>query len=145
MFEKYSKEQLQENLQTMLVLEWLGVHVEDVKNDGINTFYYFSVPESSTIHIDDPKAEDMNDKIKTSDGLIELFKNEVIDMLIEYCEDTYGKEDPEFIEEVKKDWNEYFKFYAKVRTGEVWNKEMGDAAVNKINNEILAVSAYKEV
>lgn len=147
MLENYSREQIEKNLKMVLTLEWLGVHIEDTKETtdeyGIPSkiFYYFSVPETSTIEVED---KELNNKIKSSDGLIALAKEELLDMLIDSCEDAFG-DDEEFIEEVRNNTSDYFKFYAKVRQGETWTKELGDSIVKKLTDEIHAASAYKEV
>lgn len=147
MFEEYSREQIEKNLKTVLTLEWLGIHIEDTKetNDGYGipskTVYYFSVPETSTIEIED---KEVSERIKTSEGLISLAKEEILNMLMDFCKDVFG-DDEEFLEEMKNNISDYFKFYAKVRTGEKWTKELGDAMVEKLTNEIHAASAYKEV
>lgn len=141
MFVDYSKEQIKNNLETVLTLEWLGIHIEGVKDIvdkyGIpsKTAYYFSVPETSTI--------DVEGKTLNSDGLIVLAKEKIIEMLIGCCNDEFG-DDEEFIENIKNNQSDYFKFYAKIRTGEVWNRELGDATVKKITDEILA-NSYKAV
>lgn len=147
MFEDYSREQIEKNLKTVLTLEWLGIHIEDTKevtnNYGvpIRNAYYFSVPETSTMEVED---KELNKKIKTSDGLIALAKEEIVDMLIDSCKDVFGN-DKEFIEEIKNNTSDYFKFYAKVRTGEKWSKDLGDAIVKRLTDEIHAASAFKEV
>lgn len=147
MFEDYSKEQLEKNLKTVLTLEWLGVHIEDTKEVtdeyGIpsKTIYYFSVPETSTIEV---KNKELNKKIKTPEGLIALTKESITDMLIDCCNDIFD-DDKEFIEEIKNNTSDYFKFYAKVRTGEKWNKDLGDAMVKQLTDDLHAASAYKEV
>ena len=147
MLENFNKEQMEKNLKLVLTLEWLGVHIEDVKETtdeyGLlsKTIYYLSVPETSTIKIDD---EEMNKKISTSEGLIALAKEEILDMLIATCKEEFG-DDEEFIEEIKNNTSDYFKFYAKVRTGEKWNKELGNTMVKKLTDEIHAASAYKEI
>ena len=147
MFEDYSKEQIEKNLKTVLTLEWLGVHIEDTKEVtdeyGIpsKTVYYFSVPETSTIEVED---KELSKKIQSSDSLISLAKEEILDMLMDSYKDVFG-DDEEFLEEVKNNTSDYFKFYAKVRKGETWTKELGDAMVKKLTDEIHAMSAYKEV
>lgn len=147
MLEHYTREQIEKNLKIVLTMEWLGIHIEDTKEVtdeyGIPSkmVYYFSVPETSTMEVED---KELNDQIKTSDGLIALAKEELLDMLIDSCEDAFG-DDEEFIEEVKNNTSDYIKFYAKVRTGEKWNKELGDALVKRLTDEIRAASAYKEV
>ena len=143
----YSRKQIEKNLKTVLTLEWLGVHIEDTKEVtdeyGIlsKTIYYFSVPETSTIEVED---KELNKKIQSSDSLISLAKEEILDMLMDSCKDVFG-DDEEFLEEVKKNTSYYFKFYAKVRKGETWTKELGDAMIKKLTDEIRATSAYKEV
>ena len=54
-------------------------------------------------------------------------------------------DDEEFINDVKENSSDYFKFYAKVRNGEVWNKELGDATIKKLTEDIKVASSYKEV
>lgn len=143
----YSREQIEKNLKTVLTLEWLGVHIEDTKEItdeyGIpsKTVYYLSVPETSTIEVED---KELNKKIQSSDNLIALAKKEILDMLMNSCKDVFG-DDEEFLEEVKNNTSDYFKFYAKVRKGETWTKELGDAMVKKLTDEIHTASAYKEV
>lgn len=143
----YSREQIEKNLKTVLTLEWLGVHIEDTKEItdeyGIpsKTVYYLSVPETSTIEVED---KELNKKIQSSDNLIALAKKEILDMLMDSCKDVFG-DDEEFLEEVKNNTSDYFKFYAKVRKGETWTKELGDAMVKKLTDEIHTASAYKEV
>lgn len=142
-----NKEQIQDNLKVILTLEYLGVHIEDTKEEtdkyGITSkqVYYFSVPEKSTIELED---KELNGKIKTSYDLITLAKEELLNMVIESCKNEFGKDD-EFIKEVENDISNYLKFYAKVRNGEVWNKELGNKAIKKITDELKNVSRYKEV
>ena len=143
----YSREQIEKNLKTVLALEWLGVHIEDTKEVtdeyGIlsKTVYYLSVPETSIIEV---KDKELSKKIQSSDSLISLAKEEILDMLMDSCKDMFG-DDEEFLEEVKNNTSDYFKFYAKVRKGETWTKELGDAIVKKLTDEIHAMSAYKEI
>ena len=76
----YSREQIEKNLNTILTLEWLGVHIEDTKEVtdeyGIisKTVYYLSVPETSIIEVED---KELSKKIQSSDGLISLAKEEI--------------------------------------------------------------------
>lgn len=143
----YSREQIEKNLNTVLTLEWLGVHIEDTKEVtdeyGIisKTVYYLSVPETSTIEVED---NELSKKIQSSDGLISLAKEEILDMIMDSCNDMFGDDD-EFLEEVKNNTSDYFKFYAKVRKGETWTKELGNANVKKIADEFHKASSYKEV
>ena len=141
------KKQLTDNFKTILNLEWLGVRIEDIKEERSNfgfttkTVYYYSVPESSIIELDN---QDLNSRIKTSDGLKLLAKETLTDMLIKSCKIAYPN-DEEFIEDVKSNVSEYFKFCAKVRRGEVWNKEMGDNRVKELCEDVQQAAQYKEV
>lgn len=141
------KKQLTDNFKTILNLEWLGVRIEDTKEERGNlgfttkTVYYYSVPESSIIELDN---QDLNSRIKTSEGLELLAKETLTDMLINSCKMAYPN-DEEFIEDVKSNVSEYFKFCAKVRKGEVWSKEMGDNRVKELCEDIQKAAQYKEV
>ena len=141
------KEQIKKNLKTVLTLEFFGIHIEDTKEEndeyGIpcKQIYYFSVPETSIIKI---KNEEFKEKIKTADGLIELAKEEITNMFMDSCKSVFG-EDDEFLEDIKNDIPNLIKFYAKVRSGEVWNEELGNAAVKEITDAFKVVSEYKEV
>lgn len=149
MFENYSKAEMQNNITTIMTMEYLGIHIEDVRettdDHGVlaKTIYYFSVPETSIIELDNA-TDEINNKIKCADGLISMAKEEIINMLLEACESEFG-DDKEFVDEVKNNISDYFKFYAKVRKGEQWNREMGEAIVKKLTDDIVAASAYKEV
>lgn len=143
----YIKEQIADNFKIILNLEWLGIRIEDTKEERENfgfitkTVYYYSVPESSVIELDN---KELNSRIKTSDGLKLLAKEALTDMLIDSCKTVYPN-DEEFIEDVKSNVSEYFKFCAKVRKGEVWNKEMGDNRVKELCEDIQKASQYSEV
>ena len=50
----------------------------------------------------------------------------------------------EFYRDVENNISDYVLFFAKVRKGEVWNKEMGKAAVNKAVESLKNLS-YKQV
>lgn len=149
MFENYSKKQIEDNVKTLMLLEYLGIHIEDIKQitDEYSIFsktvYYFSVPETSMIELG-TVTEEMSAKIKCADGLISIAKEEILDMLLEACKIEFG-DDEEFVKEVKDNSSDYLKFYAKVRNGEVWNKELGDAAIKKLSSDIKLASSYKEV
>lgn len=142
-----NNEQITNNFNTILTLEWFGICLEGTKEEaddsGIvaKTVYYYSVPESSTIEVDD---ENLNNAIKTSDGLKLLAKGTLIDMVVNACKAEYP-DDEEFIEDLKNNASNYFKFRARVRTGEVWTKEMGDNRVQELCKDIEKTSQYSEV
>ena len=142
-----NNEQITNNFNIILTLEWLGICIEETKEEvgdfGITgkTVYYYSVPESSTIEVDD---ENLNNAIKTSDGLKLLAKGTLIDIAVNACKEEYP-DDEEFIEDLKNNASNYFKFRARVRTGEVWTKEMGDNRVKELCEDITKASQYTEV
>lgn len=119
--------QIEENLKSVLTLEYMGIHIEDVVDD-FKQLYYFSVPERSIL-----KVESVKEQAETAEDLMKVAKT----ILTEIILDTYkaeladGEEDEEFYKDVENNISEYALFFAKVRQGEIWNKEMGKAAVNK--------------
>ena len=138
------KSALQKNVETVLGLEWLGIRFEDTREEkgsyGLFSkfVYYYSVPETSTIEIDN---KELNEKIKTAHGLKYLAKETIIEMIL----NSFASEDKEFIEDVKNNIHDYFKFCAKVRTGEVWTKELGDNRIKELTTEIQKASGYIEI
>ena len=142
-----NKEQLTDNMETVFTLEWLGVRFEDTKEEkgscGLfsKTAFYFSVPEASTITTED---KELNNRIQTANGLKYFAKEKLIDMMLYSFESMHGKNE-DFIEDVKNNIHDYFKFYAKVRVGEVWNKELGDKRIKELTDEIKEASKYREI
>lgn len=143
----YNAEQLRENIEAVLLLEYLGVHIEDTKEEvdrwslSSVTGYYYSVPEFSTIETED---EEFNNKIKTADGLKHLAKETLAEMIINSCKREFG-DDSSFIDDVKNNFSDYFKFYAKVRVGEVWNKEFGINRIKELTDAVRKAGGYNEV
>lgn len=130
-----------DNFNTILNLEWLGIRIENIENDSLITKFYYSIPESSTIEVDN---NELNNKIKTSNDLKLLAKDVLTAIIIESCETEYP-DDKEFIEDINKNIFEYVKFYAKVRVGEIWTKEMGDIRVKELSKDIRKATQYNEV
>lgn len=145
MFSGYNKEQIKESLEILLRLEWLGIHIEDTKEEkgslGLmnKTAYYYSVPESSVIELDDEK---FNSRIKTSDGLKLLAKEILTELLIDFIKKEFP-DDEEFITDVENNFSDYFKFYAKVRSGEVWNEELGNNRMKELQESVK--NGYREI
>lgn len=136
--------QLKENLDTVFVLEYFGIHIEDVKEQDGKCLYFFSVPQISTLQTSD---DTINEKIKDGYSLIKLAKELLTEMIVESCRAVFGEdedEDEEFYENVKENISQYALFYAKVRRDESWNKEMAEAASRKVLREIRD-NAYERV
>ena len=136
---KNNKKQIEENLKTVLTLEYMGIHIEDTKEQGFKQLYYFSVPERSTL-----KTESAKEQAETADDLIQVAKAALTEMILDSCKSEFDDEDEEFYKDVENNISDYALFFAKVRKGEVWNKEMGKAAVNKAV-ELLKNLSYKQV
>lgn len=143
----YSKAQIQKNLETVLRLEWLGIHIEDAREERdkyrSRTVYYLSVPECSTMNIDKNDAL-YNRRVKTSNELINYAKEELTNMIIDSCENVYGNSDG-LIDDIREHQSNYIKFYVKIRADEVWTKELGDKRLANITEELKKDSGYKEV
>lgn len=144
---EFNKELVLDSANVILNLEYLGVHFEDTKEErskhGFFTkmAYYYSVPESSTIEVDN---EELNTRIKTADGLKRLAKDELIAMFVKVYDSELG-EDKEFLDYMKNNTSDYLKFYAKVRKGEVWTKELGDQRIKELIDAVQKVSGYEVV
>lgn len=142
-----NKEQISDSATIIFNLEYLGVHFEDVKEEkskyGFFTkmAYYFSVPESSTIEVDN---EELNARIKTADGLKRLAKDELIAIFVKAYENDFEK-DKDLLDYLKNNTSDYLKFYAKVRKGEVWSKELGDQRIKELIDEVQKASGYEVV
>ena len=136
---KNNKKQIEENLKTVLTLEYMGIHIEDTKEQGFKQLYYFSVPERSTL-----KVESVKEQAETADDLIQVAKAALTEMILDSCKSEFDDEDEEFYKDVENNISDYALFFAKVRKGEVWNKEMGKAAVNKAVESLKNLS-YKQV
>ena len=65
-------------------------------------------------------------------------------MILDSCKSEFDDEDEEFYKDVENNISDYALFFAKVRKGEVWNKKMGKAAVNKAVESLKNLS-YKQV
>lgn len=143
-YENCNEEQTKKMLNSILTMEYIGIKIEDVKNSyEINdkAIFYFSVPESSVLETEN---KELNTRIKTADDLIKLAKEELIDLsLLKVSE--ISENDEEFIQEIKDNSSDYFRFYAKVRTGEIWNKDLADEVIKKFNDEMEKLNSYKEV
>lgn len=127
-----NSEQIKDNLKTILALEYLGIHIEDVIEKDQKQLYYFSVPENSLI--EDEEHEGVN----TAEGLIKVAKEALIQLIINSCKATFDdiEEDNEFYQELEQTISSYAQFFAKVRYGETWNKEMGQAAIKQVTESI---------
>ena len=131
-------------LETYLYLEYLGIHSEDAKTLGNKTIYYFSVPEKSIIKAKDEKN---NEKIQTSEGLIKLAKETLLDIVFEVISKSINMNDSfdkEIFDEMKEDTSKFVEFYAKVRKGEVWTEESGNKAVETLKN-MMTNNSYEKV
>ncbi len=123
------KEEMEAVTKVILSLEYLGIHIENQKLIGAKQICYFSVPESSLIK---SSSENYANKLHTSEGLMKLAKEILSELYMIIALKDTDEDDPfdkEFINEMKEHLADYFAFYGKVRTGQVWNEELGKKAV----------------
>lgn len=132
-------------VKRLLQLENYGIKIENVKQEtGMFGFpenfkIYFSVPESSTMY-DEDENESYNEKLKTSEGLTQIAKELIADIIM--CFDDDGFISPDDIEKMKANKFDFVKFYVKVRKGEVWSREKGEEKL-KAANERLQIAVDK--
>lgn len=133
--------QIEENLKTVLTLEYMEIHIEDTKEKGFKQLYYFSVPERSTL-----KVESAKEQAETADDLIKVAKAALTEMILDLWKSEFDndEENEKFYKDVENNISDYVLFFAKVRRGEVWDKKMGKAAVNKVVEPLKNLS-YKQV
>ena len=137
-----------EVIKKSLQLGIYGIKIEETKQTigalGLPDSYqiYFSIPESSIMY-DENKDKTFNEKIKTSDGLTEIAKKLIIELIM--CSDRDDMISSE-------DISDFVKFYVKVRNGEVWTKEQSEDAMKIADEQIKtaieklkALNDYKEV
>ena len=138
--ETTNSKQIEENFKSVLALEYMGIHIEDVVDD-FKQLYYFSVPERSTL-----KVGSVKEQAETADDLIKVAKTILTEIILDTYKAEYadGEEDEEFYKDVENNISDYVLFFAKVRKGEVWDKEMGKAAINKAVEPLKNLS-YKQV
>lgn len=139
--ETTNPKQIEENLKIVLTLEYMGIHIEDTKEKGFKQLYYFSVPERSTL-----KVESAKEQAETADDLIKVAKAALTEMILDLCKSEFDddEENEKFYKDVENNISDYVLFFAKVRRGEVWDKKMGKAAVNKVVEPLKNLS-YKQV
>ena len=133
--------QIEENLKTVLTLEYMEIHIEDTKEKGFKQLYYFSVPERSTL-----KVESAKEQAETADDLIKVAKAALTEMILDLWKSEFDndEENEKFYKDVENNISDYVLFFAKVRRVEVWDKKMGKAAVNKVVEPLKNLS-YKQV
>ena len=137
-----------EVIKKSLQLGVYGIKIEETTQTigalGLPDSYkiYFSIPESSIMY-DENKDKTFNEKIKTSDGLTEIAKKLIIELIM--CSDRDDMISSE-------DISDFVKFYVKIRKGEVWTKEQSEDAMKMADEQIKtaieklkALNGYKEV
>ena len=136
------EELIKRNVTTIVNLEYLGIRIEDVKEEDFKTVYYYSVPESSILEVKNEKINAIN---KTANDLKRLAKEAIVNMLLDNCLKEFGEDASEFVSDVKNNTSDYFKFYAKVRSGEVWNKELAAQRMKELEKEFENAYGYEEI
>lgn len=143
------KEEMRKILTISTNLEYLGIHLEDIKYTDIRDMFkddvlmriFFTIPESSTLH-DEDKDEETNRLYKTQEGLITITKRMIGEILITSNEDIL---DDEELEQYRSGTSPRIRFYAKVRAGEVWSNERAEQRMQEMLDEMKAAAGYSEV
>ena len=140
-----SKEDKEELSKLTAKIIYLGIEIinSDMINKGLCDYelrYWFSIPESSTVMNDG----EIDDNSKTTDGMVEIFKNYVYDVLALYLKSVY-KEDPDEVNESIEYIKKNTKFYVKIRKGEVWTNEKVNEKIKLLHEKIEKASGFNEV
>jgi len=120
-----NNKQVESIAKTLMFIEYLGIHIEDVKeiyddnNYLVKVVYDFSVPEASTIKLNN----EFDEKIQCSDGLIALAKKEIMGSLFVFY-DEFGEN------------QKISEFCVKVRRGEQWNEDLGSSSIKSLTGKI---------
>lgn len=130
-----TNEYIDKLIETAVTLAYLGVETEDpyyqYDKHGFTEYaiYKFTIPEKSTISeiVNGHRTDDMEDLKKyAKDTLIEAIQQ--------------GLDDDE-----KEGVVDFVKFYAKVRTGDIWDTEKGEQAVKKIKEAVSNATNWERV
>ncbi|GAA6275846.1 hypothetical protein F170042I7_20320 [Blautia caecimuris] len=154
---------LKNKLTTMAVVDALLFHafgskIDKSNYDNDNSFYgtisfYISVPEHVSVKISDEilddiesDIEDINEAIKTQNGLFSFIKERMIGIA------SLGLYDESFDEEDINILRSVFKIYIKTRKGENLDQDMYEKKCNEFYNnfeknmkEYRMTSEYQEV
>lgn len=102
----------------------------------------FSVPEKMIV-----KQEGLFDRhrhfdLNSTDGMMQAAKELIVNMTKYYCqmESIFGWDEND-----DKNINEMFKFYGKVRKGEVWDDETSNNAIDELMKKHKELQEYKEI
>lgn len=135
-------------IQRILLMEYLGIQIDDIrevpspKDMTTQTCYYFSVPESSTLIIDGFASD-----ISSADSLKKIAKEQLMEMYDDAIDSIVEADKELFADD--ENWREELRskciFYAKVRTGEVWDKDKAEEAVRELSAAIKEANGYEEI
>ena len=132
------KELLKKLSEMVLTFEYLGAKFEDETSFDFTDFKIrFSVPEFLS---DDFKNRPLFEKYElTSDGLMKAVKEYLLEFIYKSVSaDSLFDFDREEIDS-------QIKFYAKVRKGETWTEEMGNAKMKAYKDKMKKVAEWTEV
>lgn len=135
--------QIEENLKTVLTLEYMGIHIEDTKEKDFKQLYYFSVPERSTL-----KVESAKEQAETADDLIQVAKAALTEMILDSCKSEFddGEEDEEFYKDVENNISDYALFFAKLEKAKYGIKKWVKLQFRKLQMRLrmIHINRFKE-
>ena len=115
----------------------LGAKIDKLNYDYDNSFYgtrslYISIPEHVSVKISDEilddiesNIEDINETIKTQNGLFSFIKERMIGIaLLDLYDESFDEEDMDILKSV-------FKIYIKTRKGENLDQDMYEKKCNE--------------
>lgn len=143
-----------------LLFYGLGGKIDKLNYDDDNSFYgkisyyiYISIPEHVSVKISDEMLddiesdiEDINESIKTQNGLFSFIKERIIGIIsLGLYDESFDEEDMDILKSV-------FKIYIKTRKGENLDQDMYDKNCNEFCDNFEKqvkkyhlMSEYKEV
>ena len=140
--EELTKKLLEETL-TYVALGFKTEKEQEEFSDGRSIMkIMFSVPEKMIVKQEGLFNRHRHFDLNSTDGMMQAAKELIVNMTKYYCQmDSFFGWDESDDENIK----EMFKFYGKVRKGEVWNDETSNNAIDEIMKKHKDLQEYKEV
>lgn len=140
--EELTKKLLEETLTYVALGFKTEKEQEEFSNGQSIMKIMFSVPEKMIVKQEGLFNRHRHFDLNSTDGMMQAAKELIVNMTKYYCQmDSFFGWDESDDENIK----EMFKFYGKVRKGEVWNDETSNNAIDEIMKKHKDLQEYKEV
>jgi hypothetical protein len=102
----------------------------------------FSVPEKMIVKQEGLFDQHRHFDLNSTDGMMQAAKELIINMTKYYCQidSVFGWDESD-----DKNIKEMFKFYGKVRKGEVWDDDTSNNAIDELMKKHKELQEYKEI